>query len=101
MKRNKETREAACLAATLPEFSRVPLFDLVAIEVYPWFKIRRDQDPANCMPSGKACIDGLVDAGVVDDDDGDHVAFVRFWPVQFGRDALVLVVNGNSKGGDT
>lgn len=34
---------------------------------------RRRRDPANLYPSFKACIDGLVDAGVLPDDDAAHL----------------------------
>ena len=33
----------------------------------------RRYDPANLYPTVKACVDGLVDAGVVRDDDHRHV----------------------------
>jgi hypothetical protein len=33
----------------------------------------RRRDPANWQPSFKACVDGLVDAGVLADDDATHV----------------------------
>ena len=34
---------------------------------------RRRRDPANLYPSIKACVDGLVDAGVLPDDDAVHL----------------------------
>ncbi|MFI1100225.1 hypothetical protein [Streptomyces melanogenes] len=34
---------------------------------------RQRRDPANWYPSFKACVDGLVDQGVLDDDDHTHV----------------------------
>jgi crossover junction endodeoxyribonuclease RusA len=34
---------------------------------------RRKVDPANLYPSFKACVDGIVDAGVIADDDAKHV----------------------------
>jgi hypothetical protein len=34
---------------------------------------RRRRDPANWYPSVKAAVDGIVDAGVLDDDDHIHV----------------------------
>ena len=42
--------------------------------------MRAPQDPAACAPEFKACLDGLVDAGVLDDDTGEHVAAVTFLP---------------------
>lgn len=37
------------------------------------FSDRRKRDPANWAPTSKACVDGLVDAGVFDDDDHTRV----------------------------
>lgn len=37
------------------------------------FPDRRRRDPANWHPTAKACVDGLVDAGVFPDDDHKHV----------------------------
>jgi hypothetical protein len=34
---------------------------------------RRRRDPGNLYPSFKACIDGLIDAGVLPDDDAKHL----------------------------
>jgi crossover junction endodeoxyribonuclease RusA len=34
---------------------------------------KRRRDPANWMPTAKACVDGLVDAGVLEDDDFSRV----------------------------
>jgi crossover junction endodeoxyribonuclease RusA len=54
---------------------------------------RRRIDPANLYPSFKAAVDGLVDAGVLPDDDADHVLGpdMRRGPVVRGGQ-LVLVV---------
>ena len=71
-----------------------PFFDKVTVDVYPWAKDRRyRQDVGNCYPTAKAIIDGLVDAGVIKDDDDSHLLWLRFYPHQFGRDAMVLVVS--------
>lgn len=40
------------------------------------------QDPGNCYPSVKAMIDGLVDVGVIADDDGEHVESILLLPWQ-------------------
>lgn len=37
------------------------------------FTDRRIRDPANWAPTAKACVDGLVDAGVFDNDDSTRV----------------------------
>lgn len=87
-------REAAKLATlSIVPRQRHALFECVAIDVYPWALNRRyRQDIGNCYPSAKACIDGIVDAGVIADDDDTHLVALTFHPHQFGRDALVLEV---------
>jgi hypothetical protein len=48
---------------------------------------------AACYPAAKAAVDGLVDAGVVENDTPDHVTEIRFTaPAMGSHDALVLVV---------
>jgi crossover junction endodeoxyribonuclease RusA len=37
------------------------------------FATKHRRDPANWAPTAKACVDGLVDAGVFDDDDHKHI----------------------------
>ncbi|MET9517010.1 hypothetical protein [Streptomyces sp. NPDC002994] len=53
---------------------------------------RRRADPANWYPSFKAAVDGLVDAGVLEDDDHTHVVGpdMRIGPVAKGGGRLVL-----------
>lgn len=43
------------------------------IEALLIFPVRRRRDPHNFMPTIKAAIDGLVDAGVLPDDDSTHL----------------------------
>lgn len=58
----------AALAAKVPAFQRIHVFYVV----HPATKGRR-RDPGNWSPTAKAGIDGLVDAGVVPDDNSDRV----------------------------
>ena len=70
-----------------------PLFKQVTVEVWPCALNRRyRQDIANCYPSFKACLDGIVDANVIEDDNDRHVLSVRFHAHQFGKDQMVLKV---------
>lgn len=48
------------------------------IIVEPVLENRRWQDTAACFPSAKAAIDGLIDAGVIDDDTPDIVPSITF-----------------------
>lgn len=58
----------AARAAKLPTLQRIHVFYVV----HPKPGIRR-RDPGNWSPTAKAAIDGLVDAGVVPDDNSDRV----------------------------
>lgn len=57
------------------------------------FADRRRRDPANWHPTVKACVDGLVDVGVLPDDNAKHLLGpdLRLGPaVGAGRGAVVL-----------
>ncbi|MFF4526933.1 RusA family crossover junction endodeoxyribonuclease [Streptomyces bluensis] len=58
----------AARAAKTPTFQRIHVFYVV----HPKPDLRR-RDPGNWSPTAKAAIDGLVDAGVVPDDNSDRV----------------------------
>ncbi|MFM9566151.1 hypothetical protein [Streptomyces turgidiscabies] len=85
------------MAAARPD----PLFQRAHIlgVLHPSTKGRRD--PANWYPSFKACVDGLVDAGLFEDDDHTRVLGpdMRLGSVR-ERDQLVLVVRGLELGED-
>lgn len=59
--------DALAAASPGPLFQRVHILGIVRPAT------RRRADPANWYPSFKACVDGLVDAGVVEDDDHTRV----------------------------
>lgn len=62
----KDIRDTACLiarAAKIPALQRAHVFYVV----HPDTKTRR-RDPGNWSPSAKAAVDGLVDAGILPDD---------------------------------
>ena len=48
--------------------ANIPHFRAITIEVTPILPDRKIQDTGACYPAAKAAIDGLVDAGVIDDD---------------------------------
>lgn len=57
------------------------------------FRDRRRRDPANWHPTVKACVDGLVDVGVLPDDSAKHLLGpdLRLGPaVAVGRGAVLL-----------
>jgi hypothetical protein len=68
--------------------------DWINVIAQPAQKRGRLQDTAACNPSVKAAIDGLVDAGVVPDDTGQHVREITFLPCVRGDDALTIIIKG-------
>lgn len=58
----------AARSARVPSFERIHLFYVIRPS-----KATRRRDPGNWSPSAKAAIDGLVDAGVVPDDNSTRV----------------------------
>lgn len=71
-----------------------PHFTAVTVTVKHELKNRAAMpDTGSCIGAAKAAIDGLVDAGVLDDDSPDIVHRLTFdAPTVTGVDALVLVV---------
>lgn len=51
----------------------LPRLDTARIVITLHVTDRRRRDPSNWTPTGKALVDGLVDAGVFDDDNHLHV----------------------------
>lgn len=80
--------EFGWMAKTLP---RLVWF---SVTVIPYQQRGRLQDTAACLPAVKAAVDGIVDAGVVPDDDGTHVRSIVFLPARRAHDGLTLVITG-------
>jgi crossover junction endodeoxyribonuclease RusA len=78
-RRTRALREAARLvtlsAIRKREAVGLRLADVTATVHYPQ---TRRQDPANAAPTVKALIDGCVDAGLLPDDDAQHLPVVAF-----------------------
>lgn len=74
---------------------RMPPLAWCHITAEPWLASRRGmQDTGACSPAVKAAIDGLVDAGLLQDDSPKFVRQLTFVAPQIGRDALVLIIEG-------
>ena len=56
----------------------IPKLEACEIIVQPVLENRRWQDTGACFPSAKAAIDGLIDAGVIEDDTPDIVPTIAF-----------------------
>jgi hypothetical protein len=76
----------------LARAEKVPAMDRIRVVVTPLHKDRRSpQDCAACAPAVKAAVDGLVDAGVIPDDNPDHLDEITFRaPWVCGADGLRL-----------
>lgn len=76
--------------------AHIPALEDVKIIVTPFSKDKRWRaDTSSCHPAAKASIDGLVDAGVMVDDNPDYLKYVGFnAPIINGEDALVLEITG-------
>lgn len=69
-------REAAYVAAIKNILYRNQPFSVVQL-VIPVRSLKVRRDPSNWYPTVKACVDGLVDAGVFADDSSKHLATVE------------------------
>jgi len=81
-------------AAAEARRQRIPRLDRVAVEIEPTVRSRRHlPDVAACYPAAKAMIDGLVDAGVLPDDDPRHVVAQLFLaPIVADKESLAITV---------
>lgn len=98
-KRARMVRDARQRWHWLALAARVPKLEQISIEATPLAKDRRWRpDVAACYPTVKAAIDGIVDAGIIEDDDDRHLISVTFHPVQYGTiQGLRLTIMDESK----
>ncbi|MEW1701162.1 hypothetical protein ACIQCR_31630 [Streptomyces sp. NPDC093249] len=68
-RRLRQDAAAAIRACGLPALERAAVY--YVLHPRP---VRRKRDPGNWAPSAKAYVDGLVDAGLLPDDNSDHLA---------------------------
>lgn len=67
-------------------------FVRVQVDAYVWKSSRRQYDPHNLMPTLKPVIDGLVDYGLIPDDNTTHLAGPFIHHGGYGPEKLVLVI---------
>lgn len=67
-------------------------FERVQVDAYVWKNSRRVYDPHNLMPTLKPVIDGLVDYGLIPDDNTTHLAGPFIHHGGYGPEKLVLVI---------
>lgn len=88
------TREWREAFGWLARAARIPRLDAAVITVAQGCDRPPLPDPGSTYPTAKAAIDGLVDAGVLADDDGRHLRLLQFLPAErVGRDVFVLIVS--------
>lgn len=92
--RARKVAEWRAAFAGLAREQHVPRLDAVSVQAWPLASNRRAlQDVGGCLPAVKAAIDGLRDAGVLDDDGPDVVRKMTFTGTVVGDfDGLMLVV---------
>lgn len=95
MQWSQHTRETRRTWWALARQANLPALERAGITVVPLHVNRKSmQDAASCAPEAKAAIDGLIDAGVLPDDDPEHVLWVRFnAPLVCGSDGMRLRIH--------
>lgn len=82
----KQWRQAYC---ELAQEAMMPNIMVVKVIAQPYvLNARYRQDVGACFPAVKAAIDGVVDAGVLIDDNANIVVELTFLAPLMGRDAL-------------
>lgn len=73
--------------------AHIPAQTAVTITVAQTCKHHSMPDPGANYPTAKAAIDGLVDAGVIADDNGTYVKYLGFAAPERGdEDRLILII---------
>lgn len=72
--KGRVTREVRHTAAWLARYAKLPSTDRLIVTLHYRPASRRRRDAHNLYPTVKALVDGLVDAGIVPDDDIAHVS---------------------------
>jgi hypothetical protein len=86
----KEWREAFRDAAIA---ENIPPLEMIEVIAQPYvLNARYRQDTGNCFPALKAAVDGLIDAGVIIDDNSTVVVKITFLAPIYGRDALSVTI---------
>lgn len=83
--RSDEVKQRRKDAFWLAKEAKVPHLERVLIVATPIYPDRRRRDPGNAYPTVKAIVDGLVDAGVIADDNDKHVSGILMRPAEVRR----------------
>jgi hypothetical protein len=86
----KEWRDAFC---ELAQEAMIPHLEQIEVVVRPYvLNARYRQDTGNCFPALKAAVDGVVDAGVLIDDNAKIVTKITFLAPEMGRDGFEITI---------
>jgi hypothetical protein len=98
MKRAKVVKEWRGAFCELAHDSMLPRLEAIEVIAQPYVQSAKyRQDVGACFPLVKASIDGLVDAGVLIDDNSKVVVKLTFLAPKYGRDALELKIIDTGK----
>lgn len=88
----KEWREAFTILAYE---AKVPKLSYITVDIQPVLADNRLQDTGACVTAAKAAIDGIVDAGVIPDDNPNHLGWLKFYPpvVEKGVNGLLVKIH--------
>lgn len=99
--RSETTKQWRYAFKILAKQAKIPALAYARVEVRHLHKPlgkRKWPDPVACAGAAKAAIDGVVDAGVFPDDNGDYIASVEFLaPEASDKDGLVLILEDLSR----
>lgn len=92
--RAKMTKEMRETMGWLASAAKLPKgLNRIGVTVKHHTKTKRRVDACSCVESVKAGIDGMVDYGLIPDDHGEHLIWVKFEaPKYTGTDELVFIV---------
>lgn len=89
--RSEPTKQWRDAFYILAKQARIPHLERIRVIVIQHRKNRRPIDLGACFPAAKAAIDGVTDAGVIDDDNSAHLIELTFaTPVIDGRTGITL-----------
>ena len=94
MERAQKIKEMRTTFGWLTKSKKLPRLDKIVVIATPLVTNRRSmQDVGACFPAVKAAIDGIVDVGVIEDDNPKHLVSLTFNAPEVGKlDGLRLEI---------
>ncbi|MFZ5852279.1 MAG: hypothetical protein ACOYY2_12925 [Actinomycetota bacterium] len=93
----RRTDTMRALARAAAEEAKIPALLHARITAQPYQRRGVLADTGNHYPAVKAAIDGLVDAGLLEDDSPRHVHYLALLPPQRGENGLLLLIEGEPR----